>query len=417
MADNVDKLRDTRHLCSSFRKATEILREQTQPKFTTDSTSKPIFFPLNSVPVPQPNERIFTSIESDLPYTHSHSQELFEIKDTIYFERQSQSSIPNFTECPNAMVNHNKGGFIKASALTNEISQKHEVNTKITLLKTNLNPSPDTENLPQFGEVSQQTTNDSGDFYQSAQSTGHNVLTNPFLFNSILNRVPSLPLPRWRKKRHVPNQTIDVGDESVTTLKLDKVPASTVSLFKKKKMSQLQTQRNINSFIKVSARENFSKSYDEQFCIQSIRSSRRFRRKVSDQVGSGFSSISMHNDQPLSFCEDYSDNEEKQSSLDIIEQQQQFWSSSSDEESPEDYNLFKSYYGLFGSDSSETSTGEEVYFQKLPDELKRIIFCQLPAAELFEVCSKVCKDWRRIIYDEKVSYSILLKILFLFPAS
>lgn len=74
--------------------------------------------------------------------------------------------------------------------------------------------------------------------------------------------------------------------------------------------------------------------------------------------------------------------------------------SSSDAESPEDYNLSKVSYGLFGSEEASKMFPGINYFQNIPDEVKKMIFCQLNSECLFDVCPMVCRDWQRIICNK-----------------
>lgn len=387
MADHCVELPDTGQLYNGFRKSSEILRMQNQLKVAKLSNSKPVSSFFGSVSVSQPDNQTSTTTGS----------EWFKANDdnNIYFRYQSQSSLPDFTQSSNVIVANNKCGFIKASALHTVISKKHDdVNTKKSR----------TKNLHNFGKCTQLTTDCNSDFYQDLETTGHQVLTNPFLFTSMKNPVRPLPLPKRTKKSSIPFQ--NKGNCSVASVPYKKNKTLSLAAFpphSKKKKDQIKNQSSITNFIKTSAREKNSKlsANKEELCKKRVssrlecRSNRHVCKKM--KIGCAFSSISNNSRAVLeSITENTSDGEEVQ----ITNFTKEDLSSSSDEENPEDYNLSKVYFGLFGSNLPEMSKGED-YFQKLPDELKRIIFCQLPSNHLFEICPKVCCDWQRIIYDKK----------------
>ncbi|XP_042191393.1 F-box DNA helicase 1 [Callorhinchus milii] len=56
-----------------------------------------------------------------------------------------------------------------------------------------------------------------------------------------------------------------------------------------------------------------------------------------------------------------------------------------------------SYFGLLGCARSQPPASGHV--GQLPDELLRMIFCLLPAADLYLSLSPVCRQWRRVIRD------------------
>ncbi|CAI9723751.1 F-box DNA helicase 1-like [Octopus vulgaris] len=70
-------------------------------------------------------------------------------------------------------------------------------------------------------------------------------------------------------------------------------------------------------------------------------------------------------------------------------------------------NFAEKHYGLFG-DSCDDILEKVNFFDRLPEELKRIIFCQLPARDLFYTCPQVCTDWNRVINKTKFMPSKLL---------
>ncbi|GAB1608590.1 F-box DNA helicase 1-like [Argonauta hians] len=70
-------------------------------------------------------------------------------------------------------------------------------------------------------------------------------------------------------------------------------------------------------------------------------------------------------------------------------------------------DLAEKHYGLFG-DSCDEILEKVNFFERLPNELKRIIFCQLPARDLFFNCPQVCTDWNQLINNTKFMSSKLL---------